>query len=230
LTNAELAKRNEELQALYGRVERDAAVQAILRRELNHRVRNNLAAILGVLEIERERAHLRTADEALEACMTRLHAIARVHDILATDSFGAGELRDFLDTLAGGISSAAGCSAPRLEIAYDQVSLRLPPKPFLALACIVHELILNAAKHAFRGRRHGRIQIQVREEGEHYILEVRDDGAGMAAEAVASGAGLQIVATLCHTDLRGECQFLQDGGTIARIIFPKAIAADGGRQ
>jgi hypothetical protein len=32
---------------------------------------------------------------------------------------------------------------------------------------------------------------------------------------------------LCCTDLRGDCRFLQDGGTIGRITFPKAVAAAG---
>jgi hypothetical protein len=32
---------------------------------------------------------------------------------------------------------------------------------------------------------------------------------------------------LCGTDPRGDCRFLRDGGTIARIAFPKAVAAAG---
>ena len=55
-TEAVLAQRNEELLGLYARVEQERALQATLLRELNHRVRNNLAAVLGILEIERGRA------------------------------------------------------------------------------------------------------------------------------------------------------------------------------
>jgi two-component sensor histidine kinase len=102
-----------------------------------------------------------------------------------------------------------------------------PPKPYLAMACIAHELVLNAVKHAFHGRRRGRVQVRVGEEGANYILEVRDDGVGIAAEAAGSGTGLEIVAALCRTDLRGDCHFLLDGGTVARVTFPKAVA-DGG--
>jgi two-component sensor histidine kinase len=81
--------------------------------------------------------------------------------------------------------------------------LQLPPKPFLALACITNELIVNAVKHAFPGREHGRIEVRTWEEGERYVLEVRDDGVGFAAGADAAGTGLEIVAALCTTDLRG---------------------------
>ena len=116
-----------------------------------------------------------------------------------------------------------GAAAPTIEIVYDEASLKLPSKPFLALACITNELILNAVKHAF----HGRIEIRTWEEGERYVLEVRDDGVGFAAGAEAAGTGLEIVAALCTTDLRGDCRFLRDGGTIARIAFPKVVVAAG---
>lgn len=58
------------------------------------------------------------------------------------------------------------------------------------------------------------------------ILEVRDDGVGFPAGVKAAATGLEIAATLCCTDLRGDDCFLWDGGTIARIAFPKVVAAD----
>jgi two-component sensor histidine kinase len=225
---AALARRNQELLSLYEWVEQDRTLKATLLKELNHRVRNNLAAVIGILEIERERVHPRTADEALAACATRLQAIARVHDLLAAGGFAPMDLRDFIGVVAGGIMPPAGVGGvPQIDVVYDQASLTLPPKPFLALACVTNELILNAVKHAFPGCAYGQIEIRAWAEGDRYVLEVRDDGVGFAAEADAVGTGLEIVATLCRTDLRGDYCFLQDGGTIARIAFPKAVAAAG---
>jgi two-component sensor histidine kinase len=226
-TEAALAQRNEELLGLYKRVEQERALQATLLRELNHRVRNNLAAVLGILEVERGRAPRRTADEALAACAARLQAIARAHDLLAAGAFAPIDLRDFIAVVAGGIMPPAEAGALQIDLVYDEASLLLPPKPFLALACITNELIVNAVKHAFPGRAHGRIEVRAWEERERYVLEVRDDGVGFAAGADAAGTGLEIVAALCTTDLRGDCRFLQDSGTIARITFPKAVAAAG---
>jgi PAS domain S-box-containing protein len=218
---------NRELLALYKRVKQDRALKATLLKELNHRVRNNLASLIGILEVERERAHLRTADEALAACAAWLKAIARAHDLLAAAAFAPIDLRDFIDVVAGGIMWQAGAGAPQIDIVYDEVSMKLPPKPFLALACITNELILNAVKHAFNGREHGRIEIRAWGEEDQYVVEVRDDGIGFPAGAEAAGTGLEIVAALCTTDLRGDCRFLRDGGTIARIAFPKAVVENG---
>jgi PAS domain-containing protein len=52
---AMLAQRNVELLGLYEHVNQERALQATLLRELNHWVRNNLAAVLGILEVERGR-------------------------------------------------------------------------------------------------------------------------------------------------------------------------------
>jgi PAS domain S-box-containing protein len=222
-----LAQRNQELMALYERVKRDRALKATLLKELTHRVRNNLAAVIGILEVERERAHLRTADEALAACAARLKAIAHAHDLLASGDFAPTDLRDFIGVVAGAILGQARTGVPHIDIVFEQAALKLPPKSFLALACITHELILNAVKHAFHGRAHGRIEIRAWEEGEQFVVEVRDDGIGFAAGAEVVGTGLGIIATLCGTDLRGDCRFLRDHGTIARIAFPKGMAAPG---
>jgi PAS domain S-box-containing protein len=224
---AALARQHQELLALYARVEQDRALQATLLQELNHRVRNNLAAIIGILEVGRARAHRRTADEALATCAAWVKAIARAHDVLAAGVFAPMDLRDFIAVVAEGIMWQAEVGAPQIAIIYDGASMLLPPKPFLALACITNELILNAVKHAFRGRTHGRIEIRAWNEEDQYVLEVRDDGIGSAAGAEAVGSGLEIVATLCRTDLRGDCSFQQDGGAIARIAFPKGVAAAG---
>jgi two-component sensor histidine kinase len=161
------------------------------------------------------------------ACSAWLKAIARAHDLLVAGTFASKDLRDFIAVVAGGLTRQVEAGAPQIDLVYDEASLTLPPKPFLALACVTNELILNAVKHAFRGREHGRIEIRAGEEGDRYVLEVRDDGVGFPAGVETTGTGLEIVAILCTTDLRGDCRFRQDGGTIARITFPKAITADG---
>ena len=227
---AALAKRNEELLALYERVEQDRALKATLLKELNHRVRNNPG---GRHRHPGSRAGARPpADGRRSPSGLRLVAhghrprarLAGGRILCADESPRLHRCRRRGDHAAGG-----GAGAPQIEIVYDQVSLKLPPKPFLALACITNELILNAIKHAFHGRAHGRIEIRAWDEGDRYVLEVRDNGIGVPAGAETVGTGLEIVATLCGIDLRGDCRFLRDGGTTARIAFPKVVAAVGAK-
>lgn len=223
----QLQMRNRELLALYQQVEQDRQMKATLLRELNHRVRNNLAAIVGLLEMELWRAGPRTAEEALLACLERVKAIARAHELLATGDFASLDFQEIIEAVVRGAIRQGGDSL-KIEVSIQGSPLKLPPKQFIALVFIANELVQNAAKHAFRGREQGRIEVRVGEEGGRYVLEVRDNGVGFSEETPAGkGIGLEIVSTLCRTDLAGDCVFLQDGGTVARIAFPKPVNALG---
>lgn len=96
---------------------------------------------------------------------------------------------------------------------------------------IANELLQNAAKHAFPGRERGRIEVKTWEEGGRYFLEIRDDGVGLTVETTGGeGIGLEIVSALARADLDGDCIFFRDGGTVARISFPKPVLEAGGRR
>lgn len=223
----QLQMRNRELLALYRQVEQDRQMKATLLRELNHRVRNNLAAIVGLLEMELWRAGPRTAEEALLACLERVKAIARAHELLAAGDFASLDFQEIIEAVVRGAIRQGGDSL-KIEVSIQGSPLKLPPKQFIALVFIANELVQNAAKHAFRGRERGRIEVRVGEEGGRYVLEVRDNGVGFSEETPAGkGIGLEIVSTLCRTDLAGDYVFLQDGGTVARIAFPKPVNALG---
>lgn len=50
-------------------------------------------------------------------------------------------------------------------------------------ATIIRNLISNSLKHGFRNRATGRIQIEVRQDGDNLWLDYRDDGVGLPIEA-----------------------------------------------
>ncbi len=226
----QLQAQNRELLALYQQVEQDRMMKATLLKELNHRVRNNLAAIISLLQMELRRASLRTAEEALSACLGRVKAIARAHELLAGD-FTSLDLTEIIEALVAGVISGAEETLPKIEVSIQGSPLKLPPKQFVTLAFIINELLQNATKHAFIGRERGRIEVRTGEEGGRYILEVRDDGVGLPVEMKGgNGIGLEIVQTLCRADLDGDWVFFQDGGTVARISFPKPVFEAGGRR
>lgn len=97
------------------------------------------------------------------------------------------------------------------------------------LALAANELITNALKHGVRSRDAGRIEIQVTEGEQEVRLEVRDNGVGVPAgpeRGGRRGVGLDIVAALVQTDLRGEFQLRNEGGAVASIRFPKPRGAE----
>ena len=207
----------------------DAATKATLLRELHHRVRNNLASIVGLLSMELTRPGGRSAQEAIQACIDRVHGIAEVHDLLATGEFGSVELNRVLETIA---RSCFQRGAPDVKIVVDGPRLRLPARHLTALALIANEVLINASKHAFRGRDRGQIAIRTGVNGNRVTVEIRDDGVGLDPERAGdgSGLGLEIVEALARADLGGEFRLYSDGGTVAVVTFPKPQPTTGQRE
>ena len=89
----ELARLNEALASLaaengqlYERAHRGAARTLALLRELQHRVRNNLAAIQALLVLGRHRSPRRSLDEAIDVAIARIRGMAALQDAISTEA------------------------------------------------------------------------------------------------------------------------------------------------
>jgi light-regulated signal transduction histidine kinase (bacteriophytochrome) len=74
--------------------------QELLIAELNHRVRNILSLIRGLLSQTRDSA--RSVDEFIGTLESRVHALARAHDQITADRWAPARLYDLIEVEAGG--------------------------------------------------------------------------------------------------------------------------------
>ena len=87
---------------------------------------------------------------------------------------------------------------------------------------ILNELVDNALGNGLAAEG-GRIEVDVRLDGEQAVVEVRDDGPLHPAgpSRPSSGLGLSIIETLATADLGGSFHFTLDHAWArARICFP----------
>ncbi|HOX31415.1 MAG TPA: FIST C-terminal domain-containing protein, partial [Spirochaetales bacterium] len=192
--NAALSLRNEELAASNEglceevaerklseeRERRVSEERMVLLRELQHRVKNNLALISSIARIEASLSPSPEARLALGKLEARIAALASLYDVL----FHSGEIREIgLAGYIGGVvdlaASGLGADAKGIEVAHRVDDLRLDVKRAIPIGLVVNELVTDAVKYAFPGGRRGRIEVSLAQEGEALVLAVRDDGAGM---------------------------------------------------
>lgn len=116
--------------------------QALMVRELHHRVKNSLATVQAIAN-----ATARTATDVAafrEAFNARIISLARTHTLLTENAWGVIRLRDLLETeLSPYAHDVEG--APRVRI--DGPDLALPSDVALSLGMAIHELTTNAAKY-----------------------------------------------------------------------------------
>ncbi len=171
---AMLAQQNREL--LDALAERD-----MLMAEVHHRTKNNLALVTGLMRLSRTNSQSAETRAVLQDLELRVRAIATVHDQLqrsaASDTVA---LLPLLRDVAGQTRRAFSSMECAVAIEVDGESVEMRGSAATDLALAAGELMTNACKHAFTGRRHGRITETVSLDDEMLTLVVEDDGVGLA--------------------------------------------------
>jgi two-component sensor histidine kinase len=219
VTHDDLTDQRRAEQAL----QRVVADRERLLREVHHRVKNNLQIISSLLALQ-----LRTLDSEAARRMAadmrmRVRTIAGVHERLCDSGDLAHlDLGEYIRSLVPGITSGLTPEGTDLDlsVATDTVVVGLDE----AVRCglIVNELVSNALEHAFLGRAHGRLRVELRRvDAGHAALVVADDGVGMAESidpARAQSLGLHLVAGLAQR-LGGAVEVTRGAGTTFRLVI-----------
>ncbi len=198
----DLAQANARLEAV---VER----QAVLLREVNHRVANSLQLVSSLVHMQASALKPGEAKDALKDTQARISAIMQVHRRLYTsDDVERVDMREYLASLvqelehslpAGGADRAIRLTSDAIELATDKA---------VSLGVIVAELVTNAYKYAYAPDRAGEIRVSLRELGPKLRLTVEDDGQGMAAGSAPKGTGLgQKVIAAMASSLASRIEF-----------------------
>ena len=202
--------------------------KTVLLHEVHHRVKNNLAAIIDLLELQRESVPDASTSAQLTELGHRIHAMALVHKMLyQSGSLSRVDCHGYLQALVAHLrDSLDPDSAIRLRVAVPGIEMNLDT----AIPCglIVNELVTNALQHAFPGRRPRpgadacEIVIAADWDGATYTLAVTDNGVGLPAGldwTTTSTLGLRLVRMLGQHQLRGQLEFDGVRGTRCSLRF-----------
>lgn len=181
-----------------------------LLREIHHRVKNNLQIIVSLLNLQAGRLEDEGARAALYEARRRINALALVHrSLYEAEDLRVIEMAAFLGELVRNLADVSR-DERRIDAVVDCDHIAFPPDRAAPLALFVTEAVTNAYKHAFTGRKAGRIQVSLRCLDGDCVVSVADDGTGLARPAV-SGTGQSLMRAFA-TQLGGT---IEDGVTEA---------------
>lgn len=219
--HAELADQNFRLyqQAVADKEEREA-----LLRELDHRVRNNLAVIMGLATLERCRQPARPSSEALATLEARFRAFLLVYDSLRQRRYRSVPIREIAERLMQRLRNSTEARA-RIKLEITGMAADLEEQEAFAVALILNELIANSLAHGFPDGRSGTISLRLLDDGHQVRITVADDGVGFVIEErqEVTGSGHSIVSALVNGDLQGKISYRSGTeGTAVELSFPRA--------
>ena len=221
--NRRLSELADQNYLLYEQARRDVQERASLLRELDHRVRNNLSVMLGLVSMERSRQPQRDTVEALQTLESRMRSFLLVHEALRRENYRGVPVRDFVGRLAQRLRNAHALE-DHIRIDIDTPDVAVGERDGFALALILNELLTNTFRHAFPDRRPGRVDVRMTIEEGEAVLEVRDDGVGeRPPDGTRSepGSGRSIVNALAKSELNGTVEYEPgDKGMVVRVRWP----------
>lgn len=149
--------------------------EALLTREMSHRVKNSLTSVVGLLRVQARGSDSADVKSALENAAMRVASIAEVHDHLWRGSkVGFVDLSDFVGHLCKNLQSAA----PEHTLQSRSDPIILSADKAIPLGLLVNELVTNAVKYAYVDGP-GVIRMDAREINGHLLVEISDEGAGL---------------------------------------------------
>jgi PAS domain S-box-containing protein len=215
---------------------------------LAHEIRNPLAPIRNELEIMRV---ARGNPDVIEHCRSVMdrqlaHLVHLVDDLMDVSRITRGklELRRERLSLEAALQAALETSRPLIKAAHHDLILNMPHKSVYVLgdltrlAQIFSNLLNNAAKYTPPG---GRITLTANAVNGEAVIEVRDTGVGIAAEALpgifemftqanrdrglAPGLGIGLALVHALTEMHGGTVTAQSDGLGAGSVFTVRLPA-----
>lgn len=191
----------------------------ILLREIHHRVKNNLQIISSLLSLQKIKVDDKETVDILMECQGRVRTMAMIHENLyQSKDISTINFEDYLKKLLYHIFNsyqAGGAVNLKMNIEFSNMGIET------AMPCglIINELATNSIKHAFPETNNGNINIELKYNGEEYVLTYSDDGIGLPKNLdpkKSKKLGLMVVNTLAN-QLNAEMEI--DGSKGTKYVF-----------
>jgi len=217
------------LQDMTDRITADMHLQSslkekeILLREIHHRVKNNLQTISSLLDLQAESINDPKSLEAFRSSQNRIRSMALIHERLyKSENLSRIKACEYIKNLTEYLESTFIEQSGSVEIKTEVEDIYLSLDVAIPCGLIINELVSNAMKYAFPGRKDGKLFVQLGTYNKKYLkLTVKDNGIGMSVKAgnKNSSLGLQLVDLLVK-QISGSLKLDNSNGTTFEITFP----------
>lgn len=188
--------------------EKDALLREkdLVLQEMQHRINNSLQIIASILLLKAKAVRSDETRAHLQDAHRRVISVASVQRLLQPSGFGAAiEVSPYLSQLCASLSQSMNTEGQPLSIEVAGNGGSVTSAKAVSIGLITTELVINAFKHAFVGRKTGHVLVSYGVEGKAWRLSVEDDGVGRSSGKVRGpgGLGTSIVEVLAR-QLEGQ--------------------------
>lgn len=199
------------------------ALNKLLLADINHRVKNHLTSVNGLLRLSFRDIADPAARQAMDAATARINVLGKLYSNLhLSEATSAVCARAFIGSLCEDLR--AGVIGPRpITLTVFAQEAQISANQAVPLGLVINELVENALKYAFPDDRRGVIAVRFAVEQGLFVLSVADDGIGFDPQASRVGGGTRLVRSLVR-QLNAQLEPLAGPGTQIRLTFAPQAA------
>ncbi len=198
--------------ALEAQLKQAVADKDMLLREIDHRVRNSITLIAGLLSMQGRTSQSAEVRLALDVASARLIAVARIHERLYKGKeIGIVEFGTYLDEICRDLRTSLRHSKMTMAIKTTECDLSVDQA--IPLGLIANELVTNAFKHCADSQ--ATISVDLECDATILTLTVSDTGIGMPGDydpLIMDGLGMKVIDMLVR-QLKGSLVIPAAGAT-----------------
>lgn len=204
--------------------EKDAATKAMLLREVNHRVKNNLMAIQGILSSERAKLTKKAEfGEVMDKISRQVEGLAAAHDLFSASEWRPVRLSDLAEQVME--STLAGVAEEKETALYIQHSpILVAAAEAHHLALVLNELVTNSVKHGWEPGKKLELHLTLQQKGSEISLTFWNSGPPFPqADEGVVGLGSGLILGIVGKNLQGRLEQWNEEGPHTRIIFESQL-------
>ena len=220
---------NEALALLHKEQEAQAIIAQSLKEketllaEIQHRVKNNLAIITGLLNLQTEKAPCDESKLLMIESRNRVMSIAMVHERLyKKDNLSKINLKLYLSELMQELVKSFPIYSKQIEIIEELDKVELEITKAVPIGLIVNEALTNSLKHAFNnGQQNPKIKIKMQLIFDRIQICIMDNGSGFTdvTKRQDTALGLSLIESLSD-QIDAQVVFKNEDGACVSLVFP----------
>lgn len=173
----------------------------VMLQEIHHRVKNNLAVVSGLLELQSYTIEDDQSKFIISKSINRILSIAKVHEMLYNSkNFNRIPFEQYIDELSQFILESMNDDgkninfSTQIDIEYININHGVP------LGIIMNELITNSVKYGFNGSENNSINLTVSANDNYFEVVYEDNGVGIEDfdKATTKSLGFTLINSLMH--------------------------------
>ena len=152
----------------------------ILLQEIHHRVKNSLAIVSGLIDLQLDGTDNDEARHVLQDSQTRIRSMALIHEKLyQTKSLSDIELDIYIKELVEAIHETFTEYQEAVDLRFNLEKVELDIDRVIPCGLLINELVVNAFKHAFKKDKKGILEVELLQENGSIKLSIADNGPGV---------------------------------------------------